>query len=490
MRKSLLVALFASACIADSRAQNDGASEFDARPRVIAMTDIGNEPDDAQSMIRFLLYSSDYEVESILATTSRHLTDEIQLEKIRERVDAYGQVYQNLRTHNAAFPEPELLKQRIGTCQPAYGMAAVGETWDSEGSRRIIKAVDSDDPRALWITAWGGANCLAQALWRVSRDRTPEQVDAFVRKIRVYAISDQDDSGPWLRKAYPNLFYIVSPSNPGRIPYSTATWQGISGEHFWVGNPDSHMMACIIKQRFFNMSCGNPQGGPDYEIVDHAWLAEHIRIGPMGEMYPRKWYIMEGDSPSFMNLIDNGLQADRSPAWGGWGGRYAHYTPSGEPRAIWSNSNDRVVGRDGVEVISNQATVWRWRSAYQHDFAARIAWTLAPKYDAANHPPVIAINGDETQRPIFIDAVAGESIAVSTSGSSDPDDNSIAMRYWQYLEAGTSVSTVQFEQPSDSGLQMRVPSNAARGTMHIIAEGTDNGTPAITRYRRIVLTIE
>jgi hypothetical protein len=324
----------------------------------------------------------------------------------------------------------------------------------------------------------------------VSHDRAPEQVDAFVNRLRVYAISDQDDSGPWLRKTYPKLFYIVSPDAPGRNPYATSTWQGISGDHTWAGNSGAHTGLCVLKQIVFNASCGNPHGGPDYAIVDHAWLSGHIRIGPLGELYPRKWYIMEGDTPSFLNLIGNGLHADRSPAWGGWGGRYAYYTPSGEPRAIWGNSNDRVVGKDGVEVISNQATVWRWRSAYQHDFAARIGWTLTPDFRAANHPPVIAINSDTTQRPVFIDAAAGETIEISATGSSDPDGNSISMRYWQYLEAGTSASTVRFEQPSDGGVKIDVPSNAARGTMHIIAEGTDNGAPAITRYRRIVLTIE
>src|SRR3954451_24417343 len=65
------------------------------RPRVLVLTDIGNEPDDSQSMVRFLLYSNEFDVEGLVATTSTHLKERVNPRMIAERVEAYGQVRDN-----------------------------------------------------------------------------------------------------------------------------------------------------------------------------------------------------------------------------------------------------------------------------------------------------------------------------------------------------------------------------------------------------------
>ncbi len=48
-------------------------AQVQVKPRVVVLTDIENEPYDAQSMVRFLLYSNHYDVEGLIATTSDHL---------------------------------------------------------------------------------------------------------------------------------------------------------------------------------------------------------------------------------------------------------------------------------------------------------------------------------------------------------------------------------------------------------------------------------
>ena len=103
---------------------------------------------------------------------------------------------------------------------------------------------------------------------------------------------------------------------------------------------------------------------------------------------------MEGDTPSFLYLVDNGLGDPEHPDWGSWGGRYELYTPrmrkwfqEPETRPFWTDAEDEVLGVDGSWHTSNQATIWRWRAAYQNDFAARMDWTIKP-YAEANHPPV------------------------------------------------------------------------------------------------------
>lgn len=181
------------------------------KPRVLVLTDIENEPDDAMSMVRFLTYSNQWDVEGIIATTSVHQKKEVAAWRIREIVGAYGKVQPNLLKHEPGYPTEEYLLSVIKEGRADYGMHAVGEGMDSEGSDWIIKTVDKDDKRPVWVLVWGGPNCLAQALWKVRNTRTQAETDAFVDKLRVYAISDQDDSGPWIRQSFRDLFYIVSP---------------------------------------------------------------------------------------------------------------------------------------------------------------------------------------------------------------------------------------------------------------------------------------
>lgn len=161
--------------------------------------------------------------------------------------------------------------------------------------------------------------------WKVKSTRSKEELDKFVSKIRVYAISDQDDSAPWIRKTFPELFYIASPGFHAGGAYHYATWTGISGDEF--------------HGRF---------SGPDFSIVDNPWLDEHIRSkGPLGAQYPFSTYLMEGDSPTFMYLLDNGLGNPEHPNWGSWGGHHEFYTPPTqkyflhpETRPLWTDAAD------------------------------------------------------------------------------------------------------------------------------------------------------
>jgi hypothetical protein len=74
------------------------------KPRVLVLTDIENEPDDAQSMVRFLTYCNQWDVEGLVATTSIHQRAETAAWRIREIVAAYGKVRDNLLLHEPGFP--------------------------------------------------------------------------------------------------------------------------------------------------------------------------------------------------------------------------------------------------------------------------------------------------------------------------------------------------------------------------------------------------
>jgi hypothetical protein len=213
---------------------------------------------------------------------------------------------------------------------------------------------------------------------------------------------------------------------------------------------------------------------------------------------------MEGDTPSFLNLIDNGLGDPQHPDYGGWGGRYELYRPefrdsnasffkrenwpkdSVETRAIWTNANDSVTSLiDNQPYISNQATIWRWREAYQHDFAARMDW-CTKSYGQANHPPV-----PNLAHPASFTVKSGEVFHLNGNGSYDPDGDSMSYRWFQYKEAGTYTGVVSFQPYATNlyDLPVTAPTVSRPETIHFILQLTDKGTPSLTRYRRVVVTV-
>lgn len=463
--------------------------DFSGKPRVVIVSDIGNEPDDQMSFVRLLMYSNEFDIEAMIATTSTWQRQKTHPETMRELIDAYGEVRPNLLLHAKGWPEAADLRSKVYTGQSAYGMAVTGERKASEGSKAIVGAVERDDSRPLWVCIWGGANTLAQALMDLKSAHSPDEAAELVARLRVYSISDQDDAGPWIRKEFPDLFYIVSPSTPTSGEYASATWTGISDDRYYR----------------------NGEGG-DSTTVTNDWLDANIRSkGPLGKKYPKFMFIMEGDSPSFLGLIDNGLNAYRRPDWGGWGGRYVFRQPYGETRAIWTqggdefkrvDSRDTVVGVDGKEHTSDQATIWRWREAFQNDFAARMSWTVAD-YKHANHNPIAVVSGQSGTAPLEIDVQVGQSLTLDASGSSDPDGQQLHFHWFHYPEAGladgnlaaltlTGADTPRVAIHADAAcrpLWLPIVPCKGDGVAHVILAITDDGSPQLTSYRRVILHV-
>jgi hypothetical protein len=432
------------------------------KPRVIVLTDISNEPDDEESLVRFLVYANEYDVEGLIATTSVWLRDRTRVDLLLAGADAYAQVQPNLSLHAPGFPSAGALRAVIRDGSHEFGMAGVGEGKSTPGSKHIVEVVDRPDPRPVWISIWGGANTLAQALWDVKYSRSPEELARFVAKLRVYTISDQDNAGRWMRITFPDLFYVVSPSSVDNREYYLATWTGISGDRRYRNGP-------MI----------------DFELVDNPWLERNIiqGHGPLGARYPKLAYIMEGDTPSFLGLIGNGLASAESPAYGGWGGRYELRQSYGETRPIWTDSRDTVAARDGRSYTSNQATIWRWREAYQHDFAARMDWCVQPRAKANHNPPAV-LNGQTGKGVVQIEAKPGETVEFSSKGTSDPDGHAVSERWFVYPEAGTYPGPVEF-----SGARLVAPKVNQPVTIHVILEVKDQGEPALYAYRRAIVTV-
>jgi hypothetical protein len=450
-----------------------GEAQSQSKKRVLVLTDIEADPDDSQSLIRFLTYSNQWDVEGLIATTSIHQKTRVAPETIHEILGAYNKVWANLMKHEKGYPTYQELSLKVKKGLPAYGMEGVGKGHDSEGSDWIIKVLEKPDSRPLWICAWGGTNCLAQALWKIKETKSEQLAQSLYKKIRVYTISDQDDTGPWIRNTFPNLFYVCSPG----YTYGQATWLGMSF-------------------RF---------PGSNVEVISNEWLAKNIQQGhgPLGAAYPDVAYGMEGDTPSFLSLISNGLNDPEHPNYGGWGGRYEYYTPElsrkpdpfarpnwpvtlQETHPIWANAEDSVyVAADKKGYKSIQATIWRWREEYQNDFAARIEWTTK-NYNECNHPPVPVL-----AHPDHFTVKSGALFHLNAKGTHDPDGDSMSYRWMQYPEAGTYKGLVSFAPYSSNlyDLPVTAPVVTSSQTIHFILKVTDKGTPALTRYKRVIVTV-
>lgn len=466
-------------CLCANISSASPATSISNKQRLFVLTDIGGDPDDKMSMVRLLTYANHFHIEGLVATPVGTQA-KVNPQMIRQIIRAYGKVQPNLETHEAGFPSAASLLKVVAKGVAINHMQGVGEGRQSSGADLLIQAVDRQDSRPLWVTVWGGPNVLAQALWQVRQTRSKQALARFVAKIRVYAISDQDHSGPWIRREFPDLFYIVTPGVNAGGGFHHATWIAIGGDKF--------------HGRF---------GGADFSLVSNEWLDRHVRSkGPLGAEYPRWKFMMEGDSPSFLGLINNGLNAPGNPHWGGWGGRYERYTPrqekwflQAETRPIWTNVQDEVLGIDGQWHTSNHATIWRWRSAYQNDFSARMDWSIQKDYQQANHPPLVKLD-----HPDRLSAKPNERVNLSATASRDPDGDPLSFYWFIYEEPGTRAMSnarngnkheiIGFDK-AQAYLKVKTKRvmPPGTGTMHVILAVTDHGTPRLTRYKRVIIDV-
>jgi hypothetical protein len=298
---------------------------------------------------------------------------------------------------------------------------------------------------------------------------------------------------------------------------------------------------------------GSLGGAPDTATV----LRKALRnMGYMVWMPPQEKgsFIGEGDTPTFLNLLDNGLRAYENRHWSGWGGSSrssnvpalglggAQVTPTspddpgvaiglapaGSAKgadARRESSKELVNSSRGVpdpapvlhELLSSPA------NANSHTATAPVGPAAGGPGDsglpaisatnaAANGRFFAAAQNDFATRltwsvtPNFSDAnhepkirIRGTSEVSARPGSTvrlegevaDPDHNAVKVIWWQDNAAGTYPGDVRFSDEAALSTTFRVPNDAQPGhTIHIILEGTDNGKPPLTRYQRVIVRIQ
>ncbi|MDA0172211.1 DUF1593 domain-containing protein [Solirubrobacter taibaiensis] len=139
----------------------------------------------------------------------------------------------------------------------------------------------------------------------------------------------------------------------------------------------------------------------------------------------------------------------------------------------------------GTVISSNWNTTYpqtRWVDVIQNDWAARADW-LVKSYDDANHAPTVT-----TPHPDMVFA-PGQRVALD-GAALDPDGDAVTFKWWQYYEADTYAGRIAIDGAATRNASFVVPSDAKPGdTIHAILEVKDAGTPALTKYQRVVVTV-
>ncbi len=416
------------------------------RLRVIIETDAGGDPDDEQSLVRFLLYANEWDVEGIIANRPVAREGEnLNVERtglgiVRAHLRAYGECQPNLAKHDSRYPTVQSLMERT--------FAGYGDT--DAGVNLIVAAVDRPDPRPVWFMNWGtdhgsAESALKRALDRILAERGQEGYAKFKSRLR---LSGADEFGGH-------------------------TWEIKPAFNIWVDTLQPELEGHRWYHQFSRLTAR--AGGFDQE---RDMLRDH---GPLGALYPTNSGPpqKEGDTMMFLYLVPTGMNEPSEPTWGSWAGRYGSRDNAEGRPYYWANGADEWQG-----TTHRDNSLARWAEDLQNDFKARLDWCVTD-FAGANHPPVVRLKG-ERQREV----AAGQRVALEARESSDPDGQALRYGWFHYAEPGSYRGPAfKIEGADTAGASFIAPDVSKPETVHLILTVTDTGAPALSRYARLVVTV-
>ena len=448
------------------------AQEVSLKPRLVVCTDIAPadvEPDDMESMVRLMAYADMFEIEALITSVGWNC-DPYPTEwadYLQRVINAYGKDVWNLmkRSGQQAFlpidkengsqqigywPSADYVRSRAVMGSQRGGIKVIGEGNDSPGSDLLIRLADETDERPIYVAAWGGANTLAQAIWRVQQSRSAEELKRFVRKFRIYTITDQDmqynmrmnraySSHQWLRREFQDDLQFI---------WDEGTWQE----------------QCELGKRNWTMHQQHIQGK-----------------GALGKDYPDYKWGVEGDTPSFLYVMPNGLNNPEDPLQAGWAGYHQRGLCPDSLTTAWTSWKE-------PERSISVGYKTRFYPDELNDFMARMQWA---DEGSGNRNPQVMVNGQAGLAPIVLQVKSGETVRLDASRSSDPDRDAITFRWWQQKEIGGQ--TLDIELSDQPVAILHIPADACGRTFHVICEAHDVPRKwrfPLVSYRRIIINCE
>lgn len=499
----------------------------DTLPRTVITTD--GEVDDMNSFMRFLYYTNEIDVDGIVYTSSVHHwkgDGEHTLQEaldagiitsfrgqtagtpahsadattwrwnpdawIEEKISLYGDILPNLQTHDPNFPsEDELLsKVAVGNINFENDFST-----DTEGSDLIKDILLDDDPRDVWLQAWGGQSTIARALVSIEEEYadTPhwEAVrQKVIDKAVIATISNQDNAyADYIGAAWPEIrvynwgftfttwvggaqFNTSIPEETKayyRAPYFT---ENVKFDH----GPLLDTYHLIGDGQYLTGESDAPGWQPGRAGIDND-LAEWRMFDFVGP-FQKFDMIGEGDTPAFLPLIDTGLRTLGDVGFVGWGGRFES-TPDAPNRF-----GPQADLNPYTDTARSDYSLFRWVPDAANDFAARADWGVASAYADANHEPTASV-----AEGVDVNLVPGQEFTLHGSAV-DPDGDDVATTWWQYREAGTYGGEVALAGADSGAVSFTVPEDAEPGdTIHLILEAKDAGTPTLKHWQRVVVTV-
>ena len=487
------------------------------KPRAVVFTD--GEVDDQDSFIRLLMYSDDIDIEGLVITSSEwhyagdgkgtKFTSEMGglpasygartdlrwpgTQWIYDLLDKYGEVQPNMAKHDTAFPTSALLKSRVKIGNIKFEGEMTEDTEGSEYVRNLI--LDTTDKRPLYMLIWGGTNTLARALKSIEETciEKPEweaMKKAISSKVIIYAVLDQDATyRKYVSVSWPDIRVIYNASQFWAFAY---VWPKVTPPDYqtYLGGDWYKKNIKFNHGPLLSSYClwgdGHHISGDEEDTFGDTTTLKNNRWGMMNKYD----FISEGDSPSFLFLLEPGLRCLENYSYGGFGGRFVQ---SQTNPCRWEDGASVTDFNPFTGKFETSYPQVRWVKAIQEDFAARADWCVKD-FSHANHAPSV-----EVKHGLDVNAKPGSRITFRASAK-DPDGDKVNLKWWQYAEAGTFPGKVLITGQQGlydkrgaaygNKVALEIPANAKPGqTIHIILEASDDCPVPMSTFRRVIVTI-